>query len=585
MIPWFQYCTDLWFTGFDPPKTLVPAVAMAPPVTTSDPVDPIVTPQASATQDISAKKTAAVWNPIPLPSPLQHAPLPKETNQVPAIKPQTPQTKTVDDPEPKNQGSSQQGSGPTDPSGQSNNQGSGSGDPKMAGDPSGQSNVQAGSGSVNIPEGLDQDRSKDPSKPAHTPGGNPAQVATDPTSQQSPKNQIPDTGNLITKADATLAVTTISLASHAVVVGPSGVHVDGVEVNPSQTPASISGVVAVNQGNSIVVASQIFQLPALPESAPTTIAGQTIVPVANGVSIQGTTVTGTMPVIFSGTTVSVDKSHLYIGSKWYPLPTANPAAVMTLVNGAVALPMSNAVSIYGTTLTAGAPAATFSGAAVSLDSSSNLIFDGTAQALPSSLQTTSASDQVTTINSVAVKLLPSGISVAGTTLTPGAPAITVSGSPVSLNSTILAVGTSSVPVSFANPQTLITTIGGQAITAAATAVEIGRVTLSPGAPGTTVGGTLVSLGFGGSFVVGSQTVTLGAPTGSLGGFIVGGFGSGGPLANSSSSLVDAPTGPSNGSNPGMQVFEGSAAHLKRLIPGSLAGLAFAIHLTLYLRIY
>lgn len=332
---------------------------MAPPVTTSDAVNPIVTPQASATQDPSVKKTAAVWNPIPLPPPLQHAPLAKKTNQVPAIKPQTPQTKTVDDPEAKNQGSSQQESGPTDPSGQSNNQGSGSGDPKMAGDPSGQSNFQADSGSVNIPEDLDQDRSKDPSKPPHTQGGNPAQVATDPTSQQSPENQIPDTVNLITIADATLAVTTIALASHAVVVGPSGVHVDGVEVNPSQTPASISGMVAVNQGNSIVVASQIFQLPALPEPAPTTIAGQTIVPVANGVSIQGTTATGTMPVIFSGTTVSVDKSYLYIASKWYPLPTANPAAVMTLVNGAVSLPMSNAVSIYDTTLTAGAPVATF----------------------------------------------------------------------------------------------------------------------------------------------------------------------------------------------------------------------------------
>ena len=64
-------------------------------------------------------------------------------------------------------------------------------------------------------------------------------------------------------------------------------------------------------------------------------------------------------------------------------------------------------------------------------------------------------------------------------------------------------------------------------------------------------------------MVGSQTVTLGAPTGSLGGFIMGGFGFGGPLANSSSSLVGAPTGPSNGSNSGMQVFQGSAAHFEK----------------------
>ena len=599
MIPWFQYCTDLWFTGFDPPKTLVPAAAMAPPVTTSDPVDPIVTPQASATQDPGAKKTAAVWNPIPLSSPPQHAPLPKETNtipelkpqvpketnQVPVIRPQTPQTKPVDDPGVKQQGSSQQGSGPTDPSGQSNNQGSSSGNPKMPGDPSGQSNVQTGSsGSSNIPGDPNQDGSKVPNMPAHNQGANLAQVTTDPTSQQSPQNQTPDPGNSHPEPDTALAATTISLASHAVAVGPSGVHVDGVKVDPNQAPASISGVAAINQGNSIVIASQIVHLPTPTEQAPTTIAGQTVVPVANGVSIQGTTVTGTTPVLISGTTVSVDKSHLYIGSKSYPLPTAYPAPVTTLVNGAVALPMSNAVSIYGTTLTAGAPAATFSGTAVSLDYSSNLIFDGTAQALPSISQTTSNSGQITTINSVAFKLLPSGISVAGTTLTPGAPAITVSGSPVSLGSTILVVGTSSVPVSFGNPQALITTVGGQAITAAAAAVEIGSVTLSPGASGTIVGGTLVSLGSGGSLVVGSQTVVLGAPTGSLGGLIMGGFGSGGLVSNSSSSFVGAPTGTSNGTKSGVQIFEGSAAHLKGLIPGSLAGLAIGIHLILYLGI-
>ena len=95
----------------------------------------------------------------------------------------------------------------------------------------------------------------------------------------------------------------------------------------------------------------------------------------------------------------------------------------------------------------------------------------------------------------------------------------------------------------------------------------------------------MSLGSGGSLVVGPQTVMLGAPTGSLGGFIMGGSGSGGPLANSSSSLVGAATGLSNGSNSGMQIFEGSAAHLKRLIPGSVAGLSFTIHLTLSMGIY
>ena len=245
--------------------------------------------------------------------------------------------------------------------------------------------------------------------------------------------------------------------------GPSGVHVDSVEVNPSQTPASISGGAAINQVNSIVVASQILHLPTLTQQSPTMIAGQTVVPIANGVSIQGTSVTGTSPIVISGTAVSIDKSHLYVGSKSYPLPTVKPTLVTTLANGAIALPMPNAVSIYGTTITAGAPAATVSGTAVSLDFSSNLIFDGTAQALPSFPPPTPKSNQITTINSVAIQLLPTGISVAGSVLTPGAPPITASGSLVSLGSTVLAVGTSSVPVSFGTPQSLITTIGGQVI--------------------------------------------------------------------------------------------------------------------------
>ena len=150
--------------GFEPPKTLVPAAAMAPPVITKDPADPIVTPQASATRHPGAKKTAAVWNPIPLPSPVQHAPLPKETNHIPAIRPQTSQTKPVDnDPGAKDQNPFQQGSGSTDPSGQSNIQSSSSGVPKMRGDLSGQSTVQAGSSeSSNVSGDSKQGGPKDP---------------------------------------------------------------------------------------------------------------------------------------------------------------------------------------------------------------------------------------------------------------------------------------------------------------------------------------------------------------------------------------------------------------------------------------
>ena len=351
----------------------------------------------------------------------------------------------------------------------------------------------------------------------------------------------------------------------------------------------MSRIVAINQGNSIVIASQIIHLSAPTEHATTTIAGQIVVPVTNGVSILSTTITGTIktPVLISGITLAVDKSNIYIGSKSYPIPTAKPASIMALANRVVALPLSNAVSIYNTTLTAGAPAATFSGTAIPLDASSNLIFDGIAQTLPSFAQTTSDFGQVTTINSVAVELLSSGISVAGSTLTPEAPLITASGMPLSLGSTILAIGTKSIPISFKNPQSLITTIGGHVITAAATAIKISNATTSPGAQGTILDGTSVSLGSGGSLVVGSTTVMLAAPSGSFGGLMsgglgLGGLGLGGPLANGSSPNESVPTNSKNSTTSSKQNFRGQAGGLRCHIPRAFASLAVAIHILSHL---
>ena len=597
MVPWFQYCTDLWFTGYDPPKSLVPAAALAPPVTTSDPATPILSPQPSATQDPGARKTAAVWNPFPLPSPHQNLPLPKETNtvakpkpetpkdtnEVPVVKPQVSQPNPSDgDPGTKHQDSPQHGSVSNGPSGQSN---SNSGDQDSPGDSGGQTNLQSGNGDVSSSPGdSSQETPKDPNSPGQVQGASPAQVSTDPVTKHDLQNQNPYKVALNSPPVTTPVETTMSLAGHAVVAGPSGVHVDGIAVSPNQGPTTVSGAAILNQGNSIVVASHIFHLPASTGAVVTTIAGKAVMPIANGVSIQGTSVTGTSRALISGTVVSVGKSRLYIGSNSYPLPTADLASTTTLANGSVAIPLSNAVSIYGSTLTAGAPTATISGVIVSLDSAANLIFGGTAHALPFGPQTAFLPNQVATINSVAVKLLPSGVSVAGTTLTPGAPVITASGTPVSLGSTILAIGTSSVPVSFGNPQTLITTIGTQVVTAAATAVKFGSTTMLPGDQGTTLGGTLVSLGSDGTLVVGSKTEVLAGPSGSLGGVIMGGFGSGGSVTTNSSPTGGVQVNSGNGTNFGFQTFEGRAGRVRSLNFEIFMGFAVAVHIIWFLYI-
>ena len=249
---------------------------MAPPVTTSDPADPTMAPQPSATQDPGVKQTKAVWNPIPLPSPVQHVPqqkstdrvpdpklqLPKETNNVPIIKPQISSQSTDGDPGTKHDDGSQQGSGSKDPGGKSDTQ-------------SGNSANTGNSGNPEISGGSKKVASQDPSAPPQIQAIVSVQFATDSAVQYNPQNDA-DPGNLSNPQGTTSADITTTLGGHALVVGSSGVvQFDGTKVRPGQILTGISGGALVNEGNSIVVASQIIY-PATPTAhAATVTEGQT----------------------------------------------------------------------------------------------------------------------------------------------------------------------------------------------------------------------------------------------------------------------------------------------------------------------
>ena len=58
MNPFFERCTDAFFTGFDPPRTLAPAAALVPTTTTKSPEPSPTAPKPSPTPDAGAKKTA-----------------------------------------------------------------------------------------------------------------------------------------------------------------------------------------------------------------------------------------------------------------------------------------------------------------------------------------------------------------------------------------------------------------------------------------------------------------------------------------------------------------------------------------------
>jgi len=333
-----------------------------------------------------------------------------------------------------------------------------------------------------------------------------------------------------------------------------GISIAGTTLTPGAAPVTISGTpIAIGSSNLFIGSSTVPLAAAFPQKTiapntptyqPTMINGETAQPLANGASIVGATLTpGASAVTISGTPVSVDSSNIIIGTSTVALASAFPPAQINLpapgqaitaqpqpttINGQAAylLPNSNGISIGGTTLTPGAAPLTISGTPVAVDSSNLVIGTNTVQlssAFPLPLQ-----PQPTTINGQPAILLPSnnGISIAGTTLTPGAAPMTVSGTPIAVDSSShLIIGSSTIPLTsaFPSPETpLITTLAGQVITAAPSAVEIAGATLTPGGKGVSVSGTLVSMDSNGDVILGTETLAFSTSesAGGLGGLIM-----------------------------------------------------------------
>ena len=190
-------------------------------------------------------------------------------------------------------------------------------------------------------------------------------------------------------------------------------------------------------------------------------------------------------------------------------------------------------------------------------------------------------------------------------MAPGAPGVQVGGSLVSLNTAgQLIVG--SKTIALPNGSTILgapsevadlitTTIDGQVITAGPTALVMAGTTLTPGAPGLTIDGTLVSLNTAAQLVIGSKTIPLesensvsSGQTAGLGGLIMGGFGNGGPFRpfgthSPSPAEGNVSRGSGNGTNMSVQAFQGNAANLQgRSSWNSIAVAAIAMCILMYL---
>ena len=233
-------------------------------------------------------------------------------------------------------------------------------------------------------------------------------------------------------------------------------------------------------------------------------------------------------------------------------------------------PTIDPASIYSPRLTAGGPPILVSGMEISLDASSDLIFgDYTPAALAPTSGTPSTVDpivgvQIATLNGETIPLLSKDVAIAGATLTPSAPPTIISTVLISIGPSAILIGTDSFPLASEHADLLVTTVSNQAITIDPTGVEVAGATLTPGEPGVTASGTLISLDSAGELVLGSRTVTLQSPSEGLGGLIMGGFESHGPFATTSPSQTtgNSSARAGNGTSSSVQSFEGKAEKLE-----------------------
>ena len=356
------------------------------------------------------------------------------------------------------------------------------------------------------------------------------------------------------------------------------ISVAGTSLTPAAPPITIAGT-PISLGPSVLVvgsSSVLITLPPMPllPGQATKINDQIIQALSNGISVAGTTLTAGAPAITaSGTLISLGPSNIVMGASSVAIALHSMLLVpgpVTTVNDQVVQPLSNGISIAGTTLTAGAPAITVSGTPISLGSTALVVGSSS---IP--LQTEVPQRLITTVAGQAITAGPNAVEVQGSILSPGGSGMTLGGTLVSLDAAgELIVGTRTIPLESAsgglNRDELITTFAGQALTANSNAVEFAGSTLKRGGSGVTMSGSLVSLDSAGELVIGSKTIYLGS---SMPGLIMGTFAPEEPFTAAS-------TTPEDVTSNNAPVLKGNAKTLHDSLPWRLLALLVAIPLIL-----
>ena len=470
--PDWSTCDAVYWGAFDPPIALHTATALAPdPGSESPPTpapgSPITPPHAPATptplvnpvepgRHSSASKAASQ-------DPKQQNPNSPNSVKSPATPTRPDPTSLIIDPASDNIGNPIASTALADPRGgdevaQGNSRPTShpqSSDPQRGsevseGDPGVDLGNENKAGSSSNPANNADQSPADPAQPLPSIGGQQIQAAkgggvivASTTLQPGLQTTIDGTMLSVDKDHVILASSTISLASPP--ADPVITLINGDTLSAGGQAAIVSGTtVALAANDALVVNGKTS--PLLPPPTPIlTVAGQTLTPSPAGFAIGGHSVLpGGPAVTVDGSTISLaSKSNvLTVNGKTSPLPPVPATPIITLAGQAIT-PAPTGFAIEGSSILPGGPAVTLDGSTFSLASSGRsnaLIVNGKTTSLPSTPLS------AFTVGSQVFTAAPTGLKIGTQSVFPGAPAVIVNGTPISMDSSQLIIGTSTVPL-------------------------------------------------------------------------------------------------------------------------------------------
>ena len=217
-----------------------------------------------------------------------------------------------------------------------------------------------------------------------------------------------------------------------------------------------------------------------------TVNGQLAQPLSNAISVAGATLTPGAPrIVSSATPISVDATALFVGSSSVPIVLPLPPLVLgkvTSLNSQAVQPLSNGVSIAGITLTPGAPPITVANTPISVGPTALFVGSGARPFAPP--DPSWIPGQVATINDQVIQRLSNGVSVTGATLALAVPAITLSGPAIARGSSDLIEGTNPILPATEIPEQLVTGVARSIVSVGTSNLAFGSSTYTlPAATG------------------------------------------------------------------------------------------------------